>query len=182
MMRPQNVLFGFLPETVTVSGKEYPVNTDFRTWLEAGEILKSDMIIERKIPKLVALCYKDLYPDNPGMALSGVMTFYRNAFPGYKGKGKSVFSADFDGKLIYSGFYKAYGIDLCSENLHWYRFAPLFYELSDCAFSKVMKYRGAEIATLPKTNQRYFAEMKSAFALPYGDSDKSFAESLFEIF
>lgn len=182
MMRPQNVLFGHLPEAVTVSGREYPVNTDFRTWLEAGEILKSDMITERKIPMLINLCYKDSYPQNSGLALSGIMAFYKNAFPGYRSTGRSDFSADFDGKLIYSGFYKAYGIDLSTDAIHWYRFAPLFYELSDCAFSKVLGYRSADIGKLPQTHQKHFAALKSAVSIPSHDSDKSFAEALFEIF
>ena len=183
MMCPQNVLFGYLPETVMVSGREYRVKTDFRTWLNAGEILKSHEAPERKAAKLVKLCYIDERPRNTGLALSGIMKFYKNAFPQYKTRGKGAdFSADFDGQVIFSGFRKAYGIDLAHSEMHWYSFAPLLFELSDCAFSKIMEYRSTDISKLDKTSRNFFAKMKSLFALPSPSGDASFAQSLWEMF
>ena len=178
MMSPGNVLFGYLPEAVTVSGSEYPVNTGFRTWLLAGEIMRSDEAIQRKLPKLFKLCYRESRPENDGLALSGIMNFYKNAFPKYRSGGGSVFSVDFDAQVIYSGFMKCFGIDLSQTDLHWYRFAPLMYELSDCAFSTVVAIRSADSA--PKGQERLYSKLKSAFAIPGNDSD--FAESLAGIF
>ena len=178
MMCPQNVLFGYLPEAVTVSGRDYPVNTGFRTWLWAGEIMKSDEAIQRKLPKLFGLCYKNERPDNDGLALSGIMNFYKNAFPRYKSNGGTLFSADFDGQVLYSGFMKCFGVDLSETDIHWYRFAPLLYELSDCAFSAVVSVRMAD--SVPKGQERLYAKLKSAFAIPGNDS--AFASALAGIF
>ena len=180
MICPQNVLFGYLPEAVTVSGSKYPVNTGFRTWLLAGDIMKSDEAIQRKLPKLFELCYKGSRPQNDGLALSGIMNFYKNAFPGYKSGGGSVFSADFDGQVLYSGFMKCFGIDLSANNIHWYRFAPLLYELGDCTFSKIMSVRSADCHNIPKGAEKHLAKLKSAFAIPGCDSD--FADSLASLF
>ena len=184
MMRPQNVLFGYLPGTVKVSGREYAVNIGFRTWLEAGEIMKSDEAPERKAAKIAKICYKDNRPENMGLALSGAICFYRGAFPQYKSRGgrSADFSPDFDGKVIYSGFMKAYGIDLAADNIHWYRFAPLLFELSDCAFSKIMEYRGADLSKVKGGMHGFYAKMKHCFALPSPYSDNDFAQSLFDIF
>ena len=180
MMYPQNLLFGYLPEAITASGTEYPVNCGFRTWLWAGEILKSYEAVQRKLPKLFKLCYKDARPDNEGVALSGIMRFYKDAFPRYKSNGKSVFSADFDAQVIYSGFKKCYGIDLSRTDIHWYRFAPLLYELSDCAFSTIMSIRSADGGSVPRGMEKQYAKSKAAFAIPGHDTD--FAQSLAGLF
>lgn len=183
-MLPKNILFGFLPETVFVSGKEYPINTDFKTWLFAGDIISSGKAPERFIPILLSKCYKDEIPENTFEAVSALVSFYKNAFPKYKCEGKgSSFSSDFDGTVLYSGFLKNYGIDLSTVNMHWYRFAPLMLELSNCIFSKVMEIRGTDISAIKPEIRNTYIKIKTAFALPSEKvAETDFAEELFNIF
>lgn len=183
-MLHNNILFGFLPETVIVSGKEYPVNTDFRTWLYVGDVISSGIAPERCVPIMLKKCYKENIPENKFEAVNALIDFYKKAFPKYKKNGKGTgFSADFDGIVIFSGFMKNYGIDLSRENIHWYRFAPLLTELSDCLFSRILEIRGTDISRLNPENRKIYSRIKNAFSLPDTNSDTpDFAEELYSIF
>lgn len=172
-MKPyNNVLFGVLPKTVCVFGDDVPINTDFRIWLKIGEILRSEMCPERKAANVLSLCYpKKVAPV--GAAFGAAIAFYNQGFPQYGSGGKAaVYSPDFDGRVIYSGFRKCYGIDLSKETLHWHAFAPLLCELSDCTFAQILAIRSDESAN---------PELKRRFRLPGTMSDSEFANSIWEV-
>ena len=184
MTRPrfaQNVLFGYLPKTVNIAGEEAEIRTDFRIWLEAGEIFRSDMSPERKAANIISLCYPNR-PDSPGAAFGAAAAFYYAGFSQYGSGGKpALYSPDFDGRVIYSGFMKCYGIDLSKSDMHWHAFAPLLCELSGCCFSEILAVRNLDLGGLPKEKAKKIAEQKRRFTLPGGYADSAFADCISEV-
>lgn len=183
-MRPhsvQNVLFGYLPKTVNVLGSDTPIRTDFRTWLEVGEILRSDMSPERKAANVISLSYPE--PASPvGAAFGAALAFYYAGFSRYGSGGKpALYSADFDGRVIYSGFMKCYGIDLSESDMHWHAFAPLMCELSGCNFSEILAVRSMDLSNIPGDRAKKYAEQKRRFMLPGGYADSDFADCISEV-
>lgn len=184
MTRPQTVegvLFGELPNTVKINGADVEVLTDFRTWLHIGEILRSGMSQERMAANIISLCYPEKCGP-VGAAFGAALAFYYDGFPHYGNGGKpSAYSAYFDGKVIYSGFMKCYGLNLSEITMHWHQFAPLLCELEGCCFSEILKIRSMDLSNLSTDSVKIFAEEKRRFALPYSNSDAEFANTLTEV-
>lgn len=177
----QNVLFGHLPETVSIGGTEIPIRTDFRTWLLAGEYLRADMSAERKAANILALCYPKKC-SSPGTAFRAALDFYYSGFSHYGSSGKpALYSADFDGRVLYSGFMKCYGIDLSESDMHWHKFAPLMCELNGCIFSEILSVRNMDLSGMNTERSKFFAKQKKRFTLPGTNTDSGFADSLTEV-
>ena len=60
-----------------------------------------------------------------------------------------------------------YGIDLVSEDLHWFQFRALFLSLSEkTKMAEVMRIRAINISQVPKEERKRYAKLKSLYALP----------------
>lgn len=131
--------------------------------------------------------------DPQGMALEAVRRFYRDQVPPLevpaafqamlkffvsgtetassgKGSGGTAtvsFDYSFDADYIVAAFQQAYGIDLTTAQMHWWRFRALFRALpEDTLMAKIMSWRSMDTSDMDgKTRQRY-EDLKEAFALP----------------
>lgn len=161
-----------LPRHVTVAGKSFLVNTDFRDWL------KFDDIISHSYDDLNILAFKYLLPDMPELFMIthsaevfiALTEFYKNANSTPKTAGASAAKAvDYiqDGEYIYAAFLQAYGIDLVEvEHLHWHKFKALFLSLPEnTKMSEIMRLRTWE--KTKKDSDELYAEARDAWALPH---------------
>nr|DAL35159.1 MAG TPA_asm: hypothetical protein [Caudoviricetes sp.] len=131
--------------------------------------------------------------DPQGMAQEAVRRFYRDPVPPLdvpaafqamlkffasgtetasngKGSGGTAtvsFDYSFDADYIVAAFQQAYGIDLTTAQMHWWRFRALFRALpEDTLMAKIMSWRSMDTSDMDgKTRQRY-EDLKEAFALP----------------
>ena len=72
-----------------------------------------------------------------------------------------------DSDYIVGAFQQAYGIDLTTEKMHWFRFRALFAALpEDTLMAKIMGWRSADLADYEGSMLEHYAELKERFALP----------------
>lgn len=176
-----DILTSPLPESITVCGEHYPINTDFRTWIKIEDTFSDSSISAAdKVIRIFSLAFiSPSIPSDVSETVSAIARFLAPFTSGKKRKAASraaspLFSFSFDGGLIYAAFLSQYGIDLTSSHLHWWRFLSLFYSLSSCKFTEVLKVRGINLSSVRDPNQKsLIRRMKRIYRLPKTDSDIS---------
>lgn len=160
------------PESIIVSGVEYPIDTDFRYWVRFQGILMSGDENGKKAEKICKLMQLSSLPLTKE-SLDSMLSFYAGASTeNNTGGGKNVQAFDFekDSEYIFSAFLDSYGIDLTTEKLHWWRFKALFKSLpEDCQMCKIMMYRTINLKDVPKEQRKFYKEMKARYALTGGN-------------
>ena len=141
------------PETITIDGVLYPVDTDFRRWIEFQGILLAKEEDGRKAERLCEFMTSlGLPPSNN--TLESMLEFYSAASQEKAGQGKNrpqAFDFEQDSEFIFSAFWECYGIDLSTAKLHWWRFKALFKSLpQDCEICRIMTYRTVDLKDVPK--------------------------------
>lgn len=172
-----NMLLDALPETVMISGAEYPINSDFRFSI-MFELLMQDTELadEEKIMRALELYYPQI-PENIGGAIQALLWFYSCNAEGKRRKKRHsaeereerrIYSFEYDDDYIYAAFMADYGIDLQNTALHWWKFRALFKSLSsDTEFVKIMGYRATQIdSDMSKKEKEFIRKMQSVHALP----------------
>ena len=72
-----------------------------------------------------------------------------------------------DAPYLVAAFQQAYGIDLTTEKMHWFRFRALFAALpEDTLMAKIMGWRSADLADYEGSMREHYAALKERFALP----------------
>lgn len=171
------------PDTIIVNGAEYPVDTDFRTWVQFQAILLSDDSNDAKAIKICNLMESMSIPQTKE-ALDAMLQFYAGASTENKTEsGGNVQSYDLekDSEYIFSAFLDSYGIDLTTERLHWWRFKALFKSLPEnCHMCKIMMYRTIDLKKVPKEQRSFYREMKKRYALKSGKNGYRTKEEIIE--
>lgn len=150
-----------LPNSITVEGKDYFLNTDFRVWIDFDKYILSVKSIKD---------FKKFFIGDMPFAdfTEQLVAFYVNAnsTPNYK-KTDEESLIDFieDGEYIVASFMQDYGIDLTRENLHWHLFKALFLGLSEkTKIKEIISLRGwKDDKRKPEVIAR---ENKNAWRLP----------------
>lgn len=167
-----------MPEFVLVGGQPFQVVTDFRHWLEF-----ETNIMDKSIhpTSLVDLSIDALYVNPPkngprercaAALFNRLIWFYRCGRPEKaaprSGGSAGVRAYDFeqDAPLIMAAFQQAYGIDLTTAKMHWWRFHALFEALPDsCRICKIMEYRTADASDMPDKTKAFYEKMQEKYRL-----------------
>ena len=140
-----------LPDGVTVDGKFYKMDFDFRNVLKMVDILdRDDLMPEAKAYK--ALCCLCKRPKNVYKTLEAVkaLLFVK---PRKKG-GPKVTDFIQDAPLIRAAFRQAYGIDLYRDRLHYIEFTELLNAIPEGSrYAEVLGIRARPIPSPTKWNQ-----------------------------
>lgn len=155
------------PDSILVDGVECPVDTDFRVWVEFQSILTGNGSDEDKAGRIYDLMKRLGLPPSKE-TLDAMIEFYAAASTEHTTGGKRAAAFDFekDSEYIYAAFKGAYGIDLTTERIHWWRFKALFKTLpDDCQICKIMGYRTIEMKDVPKSQRKFYREMKARYSL-----------------
>lgn len=157
------------PDTITVNGWEYPVDTDFRVWMEFQSIILSGGKEQERAERLAGFMDRLGLPSSKE-ALDAMLTFYTA-----ESKEKSVaaqksrpmaFDFQQDSEYIFAAFMGAYKIDLTTAEMHWWTFKALFKALpDDCELCKIMRYRTIDLKDVPKDQRRFYVEQKARYSL-----------------
>lgn len=168
-----NMLTDSVPESLTIAGTEYEINTDFHVWLKF-EMLLSDEVEDSNATLLdiKKLIFKSKIPPDRAdeEATEKILWFYRCGKPEQKGgkSSKKIFDYDYDDGYICAAFMEQYHIDLNKANLHWWKFHALMISLSEnTEFVKIMGYRAIEINSKMSVAQKaFYQKMKKHYKLP----------------
>ena len=177
-------IFEELPQSVIVEGKAYDINTDFRVWVQICSYMESDEFsYEDKILKLLCDAYTRELPPHLDSAIDALFDFMvqgkvRESSNG--GACEKVIDFYLDEGLIYAAFMQQYGIDLYSQNLHWWSFINLLNSLDEnTAFMKIVGYRGMNCDAIKnKELKKFYRRMKNKYRLYRDVNDNEIASTL----
>ena len=133
-----------LPDSVTISGAEYPVRTDFRVILEIFVMLDDpDLTDSDKTEALLRMFYAERPPDAEA-ALQGFTDFVepRHGSQGKKPSGRLIdWSQDFD--LMVAPINHILGFECRAvDYLHWRTFLSAYLEIPpESVFARVLRIR-----------------------------------------
>ena len=161
-----------LPEYLMIDGIQYPVNTDFRQWIEIYSVICGDKSNEEKAEFLARFMQENNLPLNQA-SLNAILQFI-NGQSTRKGGGKSdnkkAFDFRKDSSYIFAAFLSTYDIDLTVAQMHWWKFLSLFQSLpEDCQMCKIIQYRVADTNKMSKEQKKFYEDMKRHYSL---DSDR----------
>lgn len=192
-----------LPDTLTVDGSIYAINSDFRIGIMFEQLMTDRTLLDHeKALMALNLYYTESIPPNLNEAIEKIKWFYSRGEIGKKEpvkgnkkskkenkKEESIYSFDYDDEYIYSAFLSQYGIDLQDvTDLHWWKFKALFKSLNDDnLFSKIMGYRAMKISgDMTDNDKKFYKKMKRIYALPddrtEAEKEADFNDSLSDIF
>lgn len=145
------------PEALRINGHDYSVQSDFRVWIEIGELFRElnderdPAELTRLVLELENLAFGDLLAEPWQEVLAAMQVFlrgYPQADNGYSGDGDAerTFSFRHDINAIVVAFRNQSGIDLSyrrKEPFHWWLFLLEFQTLeSRHAICELMRTRG----------------------------------------
>lgn len=145
-------LFERLPDSITVDGKRYRCNFDFRNVLKMLEIMQRDDILPDARDYLCARCVCKA-PRNAGKVYAVLLS---TLFPHTPETGnKRITSYEQDAGLIRAAFRQVYNIDLFRDRLHWFEFVELLQFLPDgCRYEETIGIRARPMPAATKYNQK----------------------------
>lgn len=175
--------FSRLPDCVLVEGKNYNINTDFRTWAELYSFLESSATYEQKILKLLSDGYINELPPHLDSAVKALLDFMVQDNDTKHTRSESsdkIISFSQDEGAIYASFLSQYGIDLFTENLHWWSFMHLLNSLDvNTAFMKIVAYRTVNCQSIKnKEMRKFYRKMKSKYRITQNMDDGEIASVL----
>lgn len=165
-----------LPKSVNINGREYPIASDFRTWIRIDAIIQDrDIPIEMK--PILAIQYSQIETREPTLAtFEALLLFLNGNKPQQKTPGKRskisendapAFRYDWDNDLLYAAFRQQYGINLLKEQMHWFEFRALLNGLTDqTQLVQVMRYRSVDTSKMKGEEKKAAEDLKRYYAIP----------------
>ena len=179
--RFHNILIDALPETITVNGRDYAINTDFRAGM-LFEMLSNDseMSDEDIAIQTLDIFMPNGFPSDLDAAYQEILWFYRCGYEPPKRRSRNgvhvdtsmeqqIFDYDIDAPLIYAAFKSQYNVDLQDiDHLHWWKFTAMFQGLHETErICEIMGYRSMDLGKVKdKELRQHYASLKSKYALP----------------
>ena len=172
-----NPLLNRMPETLTVSGKRYPIRWDFRSGLRVILAFEDTRLTgQEQAEIMLRVLYKEPPEDIPAALKQAV--WFLNGGEAQSGGGSlpdsgsgRLYSFQTDAACIDSAFRRSYGIDLQTASLHWWQFCRYFMDLSaDCLFCRLVSLRER------KKRGKLSAEEKKVLARLDGTAQQEYSE------
>lgn len=161
-----------LPEGVTVDGKFYKMDFDFRNVFRMIDVLDDETLVPeaRAYNALHCLCKR---PRNVLKVCDEVKKLLFKA--PRKTSGQKVTDFVQDAGLIRAAFRQAYGIDLYRDKLHWIEFTELLNAIPEGnRYSEVVGIRARPMPAATKWNQHereWLAKAKADYRLEMSEKE-----------
>lgn len=166
-------LYDDLPHGVTVGGKFYPLDFDFRNVLRMMEVLGNNNLMPDAREYLAVKCFTK-HPKNVRYVLIAIRSLLFKENPD---KGERVTSFEQDAGLIRSAFRQVYGINLFKDKLHWLEFVELLQNLPEGnRYEEVLSIRTREIPAPNKYNAKereWLIQAKQTVALHLSEQEQA---------
>ena len=162
-----------LPDGVTVDGRFYRLDFDFRNVLRMmKELTRDDVLTEARAWR--ALKCMTRHPRKPEKTLAAVQALLFDV-PPEKG-GQKVTDFEQDAGLIRAAFMQAYHIDLYHDRLHWLAFVELLNAIPEGSrFAEVVGIRSRPMPAPTKYNaeeRERLAKAKAQVALHMSEDER----------
>ena len=162
-----------LPDGVTVDGRFYRLDFDFRNVLKMMETLARDDLMPEAREYMALKCLTR-HPRNVSKVLAAVRALLFEKPP--KADSKKVTDFVQDAGLIRAAFRQEYGIDLYREKLHWIEFRELLNAIPEGnRYSEVIGIRVRPIPSPTKWNgeeRAWLIKAKADVALDMSEEER----------
>ena len=170
-------MFNLLLDALPTEYEGYLIRTDYRIGIQISQALEDEKLEPyERIGIALSLLYGNGIPP-ADIAYAGLRWFLNAGLDQSQDEedtgtapeeddGIRYFSFDYDAARLYSGFRRAYGIELDRAEMHWFRFLSLLGDLGECAFTRVVDIRSADLSKMDKETKRAYAAMRRKVALP----------------
>ncbi len=173
-----NIIIDGLPETIKTDKGSHPIITDFRaSMLFEIMMLDPDMTKEEKLEETVEIYVPDYHFDSAEdleAVIDQILWFYRcgrqedkNGSSG-SSSGSVPYSFEHDTDFLIASFMEAYGIDLTTEKMHWWKFKALFNNLPESTpMRQAIYYRICDIpGKASREEKERIRKLKEYYKLP----------------
>lgn len=136
-------MIGVLPKSLEVDGKEYEINSDFRTVLVIFQAYNAPELTDFEKMEVCLQCIYKERPKNVEAALEKAMWFLDGGdMPKSKQAPVKIMDWEYDQSMYFPAVNKAAGYETReAEYLHWWSFLGLFNEIPEGLYSQVMNIR-----------------------------------------
>lgn len=176
-----------LPDSITVDGKKYRLDLDFRNVLRMMDIMGREDLLAEARNYLSLKCVMKKVPKNTAGAMSALSALL---FPEPKKKSgkpsQRVTDYEQDAELIRAAFMQSYHINLWRDKLHWLEFTALLSNLPEGSrYSDIIGIRVRPLPEPTKYNakeRQWLIEAKARFAIEPTEKEQqeAFEASLHE--
>ena len=154
-----------LPHTVTVRGRLYDIQTDYRYWLRFSEHIRE------KDARTIDFDYMYITkkPEDRQAGINALIDFLqpKTELPRRTGDERTVLDYKLDAPYIYAAFYERYSIDLFEvKNLHWHKFLALLRGIHDTELNQIMSARLYQPTDKGGESERARMKQYEAWRLP----------------
>lgn len=179
-----NILIDRPPETVEIDGREYPVNSDFRTCLKIILAFEDGELTPYEKQFILLENLYDEIPEDKLKAMETGLRFLNGGDGDNETSSPRVYSFEKDAGYIFAAFRQTHGIDLETAELHWYKFLALFMDLgANTTFCELVNLRKrVKTGKASKEERAAAREMGKVFELEETDTrtlDEKLAERRF---
>lgn len=163
-----NILINRLPDSATIGGKRYPIETDYRAAVEFELMTEAGV---DDLAELLSPFYPYGLPSDPTAATEAALWFYRcgEDIPEQKEEGAKKprsYSFEVDADVIFADFWRYYKIDLSRELVHWWAFRALLAGLpEESGYKQRVYYRTCDLKGLPKAEQARINRIRKIIAI-----------------
>lgn len=163
-----------LPDGVTVDGKFYKLDFDFRNVLNMmHELTREDVMPEARVYRALKCLTK--HPKNVDKVLAAVNDLLFDNEP--KRDAQKLTDFEQDAGLIRAAFRQAFNVDLYRDRLHWLEFVELLNAIPEGSrYSEVIGIRAKPIPAATKWNaeeRQWLMKAKADVALRLSDDEQS---------
>lgn len=163
-----------LPDGVTVDGKFYKLDFDFRNVLNMmHELTREDVMPEARVYRALKCLTKR--PKNVDKVLAAVNDLLFDNEP--KRDAQKLTDFEQDAGLIRAAFRQAFNVDLYRDRLHWLEFVELLNAIPEGSrYSEVIGIRAKPIPAATKWNaeeRQWLMKAKADVALRLSDDEQS---------
>lgn len=168
-------LFETLPDRVTVDGKPYRIDLDFKNVFRMLNILGRSELTPAARDYLALKCVMKHPPGDTAAALVAIKDII---FPLEKRNEDYKKITDFsqDADLIRAAFMQVYGINLFRDRLHWFEFICLLHGLPEGnRYKEILSIRARPLPNPTKYNaeeRQWLIKAKAEYALKMTDKEQ----------
>lgn len=169
-------MFNVLLDKLPTEYEGFPIDTDFGIGIQIMQALEDEELTEQEqIGTALSLLFltedkdgKELPVPDAQTAANGLMWFLTGwNHDNNRSEDKTkVTDWDIDQWRIYSAFKQHYGINLQTDNLHFWEFMGLLTNLPECAYTRVIDIRAKKLTNkMSKEEKNMYARLKEVYAL-----------------
>lgn len=175
-----------LPESVTIGGVEYQINSGFRASIQFEILVQEEAEEDQLLQQMLEIYYGNQIPPDIFQAVEKALWFYAGGSLDQnntkQGERSQPYSFEYDWDYIYAAFLEQYGVDLYETELHWWKFKAMFSAFNDkVKFSEIIGYRTVKIdSKMSKSQKEFYKKMKKVYALPKSNMEKQRVQDIRE--